>query len=88
MGYLELLHPRNAGLDESHVQHVLGLMPHLQKLEGQKLQSKLFSDNSSLFLLIVLILYIDLPRQDRPRTTVSNLQEERATGIERVGDYT
>lgn len=57
MGYLELLHPRNAGLDESHVQHVLSLIPHLQKLEGRNLQGKLFPDDRSLFLLIVLILY-------------------------------
>ena len=61
MGHLELPHPRNAGLDESHVKHVLSLMPHLQKLEGRNLRGELFFNNSSVFLLIVLTLYIDLP---------------------------
>lgn len=56
MGSLELPHPRGAGLDETRVQHVLNLMPHLQKLDGRNLRGKLFSDDSLVLLLIVLTL--------------------------------
>jgi hypothetical protein len=46
MGSLELPHPRDTDLDEIRVQHVLNLMPHLQKLDDRNLQGKLFSDDS------------------------------------------
>jgi hypothetical protein len=55
MGSLELPHPRDAGLDEACVQHILNLIPHLQKLDGRNLQGKLSSNPSLVFLLIVLV---------------------------------
>jgi len=51
IGSLELPHPRDTGLDETRVQHVLNLMPHLQELDDRNLRGKSFSDGSSAFLL-------------------------------------